>query len=274
MTVYRPKFVKQWNDPTTTLDWFNCTMASGAMALDFDTLGHIQVMGGTLRSHSGDSSGGTGLGSPGLTRAWAYYSQILHDHVGETFGDALAALRQYRAIVLQGMYGQLPAAYQSPLNSLSYTGPHAVVLLPEFNPAGDVLMGDPLNDKYIYVPQVHLRNFAAALGAHDLGYSIPQRIFFAASDAHVPVVVPAPDPVPYIHTVEVTASPYVNIREEPRASSADVGNLAKGARVKTTLLRRKGGAYVVAGVVRTDWLGFLHNGETDWIARAYTRVVT
>ena len=272
MASYRPKFVQQWNDPTTTLDWFNCTMASGAMVLDFDTLGHVQVMGGTLRSVSGDNVGGTGLGSPGLTQAWRHYGQILQDHVGDTWTDVLVALKQSRAVVLQGMYGKLPAAYQSPLNSLSFTGPHAVALLPEFNAAGDILMGDPLNNKYIWVPQVYLKSFANALGARDLGSSLPQRIFFGASDAHVPAPPVTPDPVPYVHTVEVTAT-VLNIREEPRGSSKDVGDFRHGARIKTTLLRRKGGAYTVSGVVRTDWLGFLHDGETDWVARAYTKVV-
>jgi hypothetical protein len=167
------------------------------------------------------------------------------------------------------MYGELPARYQSPLNSFSFAGPHAVVLLPEFNSNGDILMGDPLNNKYIFVPQTYLRSFANALGKKELGAASPQDIFYASSDAHKPVVV---DPVPYVHTVEVTATT-LNIRETPSASAADVGDLKRGARIKTNYLRRKGGAYTVNGVIRTDWIGFLHNGETDWVARAYTKVI-
>ena len=266
--TYRPGFKKQWGDPSGTLDWFNCTMAAGAMVLDFDTLGHVDVLPGTLRSHSGDSSGGTGLGSPGLERAWAYYGQTLHVQTGDDFAGVVTALRSYKAVVSQGMYGALPKVYRSPLNSLSYTGPHAVALLPEFQADGDVLMGDPLNDKYIWVPQAAIRSFMAALGAAQLGSA--SKLFFASSDAHKPVVI---DPVKYVHTVVVTADPYVNIRETPSAGSADVGNLNKGAKVATTWLRRYGGAYIVNGQKRTDWLGFMHNGETDWIARAYTKVV-
>lgn len=266
--TYRPDFEKQWGDPTTTLDWVNCTMAAGAMALDFDTLGHVDVEPGTLRSHSGDFSGGTGLNSPGLSKAWAYYGQVLHVQTGDDWSSVIAALRAYKGVVLQGMYGALPKAYRSPHNSLGFVGPHGIYLNPEFQPDGDVLMGDPLNDSYIWVPQGALRSFAAALGAAELGSS--SKLFFASSDAHKPVVA---DPVDYVHTVQVTASPYVNIRETASAGAADVGNLAYGAKFKTTHLRRYGGRYIVNGTIRTDWLGFIHNGEEDWIARAYTKVV-
>jgi hypothetical protein len=266
--VYRPRFKKQWNDPSGNLDWLNCTMAAGAMALDFDTLGHANVLPGTLRSHSGDLSGGTGLGDPGLTRAWRYYGQILHVGTGEGWSSVLTSLRAYRGVVLQIMYGALPARYQSPLNSFSFAGPHAVYLNPEFQSDGDILMGDPLNDKFIWVPGSYLRSAAAVLAKDQTGDST--ELFWASTDAHKPVVT---DPVAYIHTVKVTASPYLNIRESASAGSADVGNLAVGTKVKTTRLRRNGGRYIANGQVRTDWLGFIHNGEEDWIARAYTTVV-
>jgi len=266
--TYRPDFEKQWGDPTTTLDWVNCTMAAGAMALDFDTLGHVDVEPGVLRSHSGDFSGGTSLNSPGLSRAWAYYGQVLHVQTGDDWASVITALRAYKGVVLQGVYGALPKAYRSPLNSLGFVGPHAVYLNPEFQDDGDALMGDPLNDKYVWVPQSALRSFAAALGAAELGSA--SKLFFATSDSHEPVVT---DPVGYAHTVQVTARPYVNVREAPSAGSADVGNLAYGVKFKTTRLRRYGGRYIVNGTIRTDWLGFTHNDEEDWVARAYTKVV-
>lgn len=268
--VYRPTFKKQWSDPSGNLDWFNCTMAAGAMGLDFDTLGHVNVLPGTLRSHSGDYQGGTGLGVPGLQTAWAHYGQFLHVETGDGWSSVISALRDYRGVVLQGMYGALPQRYRSPLNSLTFRGPHAVYLSPEFQSDGDILMGDPLNDKFIWVPQSALHTFAATLGQDE--WQNYARLFFATSDPHKPVVAPT-DPAPYVHTVRVTASPYLNVRESPTAGSNDVGNLAHGATVKTTRIRRFGGRYIVDGHVRTDWLGFMHNGEEDWIARAYTTVV-
>lgn len=269
--TYRPKFVAQYDDPSTTLDWLNCTMASGAMGLDYDTLGHVQVLGGTLRSHSGDSVGGTGFGDPGLTRSWAHYGQTLHVGTGGHWDDVMAALKSGRNVVLQGMYGSLPKAYRSPLNSLTFTGPHAVDLNPEFNAMGDILMGDPLNNKWVWVPQIVLSRFAEALGYREYGATSPQKIFFAASDAHVaaPAVI---DPVPYVHLVEVTATT-VNIREQATAASPDRGDFKRGSKIKTTQLRRHGGRYTINGVVRTDWIGFNHDGETDWVARGYTRVI-
>lgn len=278
--TYRPKFVRQWNDPTTRLDWFNCNMASGAMALDFDTLGAVQKWGGQLRAHSGDYVGGTGLNDPGLTRAWRYYGQTLHVRTGNHWHDVMASLKEYRAVVLQGWYGKLPARYQSQLNSFSFVAGHSVVLLPEFKD-GNILMGDPLSDRFTWVPERYLKAFAEELGRRELGASTPQRLFYAVSDAHVPAKSPAlpptaptvTDPVKYVHTVQITATT-LNIRESASASSKDVGNLRRGARIKTTHLRRKGGSYTVGGTRRTDWLGFTHNGETDWVARAYTKVVT
>ena len=270
MTAYRPKFVRQWSDPTTTLDWLNCTMAAGAMALDFDTLGHYQEWGGELRAACGDKVGGTGLGSPGLEQAWRHYGQRLYVETGDDWAGVMRALKAHRNVVLQGIYGSLPKIYRSKLNSLGFAGPHAVDLNPEFND-GSILMGDPLNDKWIWVPESALKSFAAALGRKEYGTS--SKLFFATSDAHVPVPT-VTDPVDYVHTVQVTASPYMNIRETASAGAADVGNLAYGAKFKTTHLRRYGGRYVVNGVIRTDWLGFIHNGEEDWVARAYTKVVT
>jgi len=270
--VYRPKFVHQYDDPTTSLDWFNCTMASGAMALDYDTLGHVQVLGGQLRNVSGDHIGGTGLGSPGLTTSWAHYGQVLHVGTGGHWDDVMTALKHGRGVVLQGMYSALPKAYHSKVNSLGFGGAHAVYLNPEFNADGSVLMGDPLNEKFIWVPQAALRSFANALGAHELGASSPQRIFFASTDPHVIVV--NPDPQRYAHKVKVT-TPTLHVRTSPTTTAKTIApDLHAGDTVTTTWLRKRGGAYTVSGTIRTDWLGFPRAGKTVWIARAYTKVIS
>jgi hypothetical protein len=271
--TYRPKFVKQYDDPTTSLDWFDCTMASGAMGLDYDTLGHVQKMGGQLRAVSGDHIGGTGLGTPGLEQAWHHYGQTLHVGTRGHWADALAALKGGRNVVLQGMYGALPKAYRSPLNSLSFRGAHAIDLNPEFDSAGKILMGDPLNDKWIWVPATALKAFAEALGRKEFGASTPQPIFFATSDPHTAAPPPVPDPVPYVHKVVVTTDG-VNKRDTPSTAAAVHGQFSHGNSFTTTYLRRHGGRYVINGVVRTDWVGFT-NGKygTDWVARAYTTVV-
>lgn len=258
--VYRPRFIAQWNDPTTTLDWQNCTMASGAMALDYDTLGRVQVRAGTLRYYSGDRVGGTTL--DGLEDAWAHYGQNLHVETGKGWPDVLTALVNGRGVVLQGIYGSLPRAYRTKLNSLTFVGPHAVYLNPEFNQYGDILMGDPLNDRFIWVPQAALAAFANALGSKELGSG---KVFFATTDPHTP-----PTLVPYVRTVVTTAN--VNIRESASAASTKVGVLTKGTKVTTRVIQKKGGYYTVNGVRRRDWLGIVRNGETDWIARGYTKL--
>lgn len=85
---------------------------------------------------------------------------------------------------------------------------------------------------------------------------------------------PPPDPRPYSRIVEVTAKPYANIRSTPNATSADVGNLPTGTRIKTILIRAHGGTYMVGTTTRTDWLGFVRNGKTVWIARGYTKLIS
>jgi hypothetical protein len=273
MAAYRPKFVHQYDDPTTSLDWFNCTMASGAMALDFDTLGHVQVLGGQLRNVSGDKIGGTGLGNPGLTRSWAHYGQVLDVGTGGHFDDVITALKRHRGVILQGLYSALPKAYHSKVNSLGFGGAHAVYLNPEFNTDGYVLMGDPLNDKWIWVPQAALRSFANALGAHEKGAHNPQPIFFATSDAHVPVTVV--DPQKYVHKVKATAKPTLNVRTSPTTTAKTIApDLKFGEVITTTWLRKRGGAYTVNGTIRSDWLGFTRSGKTVWIARGYTTIVS
>jgi hypothetical protein len=268
MAVYRPIFRKQWDDPTTVWDWDNCTMAAGAMALDFDTLGHIQVMPGTLRAVSPHKGGG-GDNLPDLAAAWAHYGQVLHVQAGLHWDDFLTDIKQVRGVVLQGLYGALPKTYHSPHNSLNFGGAHAMYVNPEVNAAGSLLVGDPLEDDWKWIPQAALLAYARALGSSQLGASSPQRLFFATTDPHVPAVQPS-DPMPYVHTVQVTATPNLNVRAQPTTNSAIVGSLKTGATVSTTQLRVRGGAYTVSGVVRTDWLA----SSGGWIARAYTKLIS
>lgn len=87
---------------------------------------------------------------------------------------------------------------------------------------------------------------------------------------------PAPtpvDPSKYVHTVKVTASPYVNIRATWSAKSADVGNANHDTTISTTQIKRHGGAYIVGGRTRTDWLGFVRNGRTVWVAAGFTKLI-
>ena len=80
-------------------------------------------------------------------------------------------------------------------------------------------------------------------------------------------------PIPYAHTVEVTARPSLNVRKAPTTAAARIASLATGRDVVTTRLEKFGGRYSVNGAARTDWLEVRAGTRSGWIARGYTRLV-
>jgi hypothetical protein len=78
-------------------------------------------------------------------------------------------------------------------------------------------------------------------------------------------------PIPYAHTVDVTARPSLNVRKAPTTAAAKIASLAHGRDVVTLRLEKYGGRYTVNGVVRTDWLEVRVGARTGWVARGYTR---
>ena len=80
-------------------------------------------------------------------------------------------------------------------------------------------------------------------------------------------------PIPYAHTVDVTAKPSLNVRQDPTTTRAKVASLPYGRDVATSRLEKYGGKYSVNGVTRTDWLEVKAGTRTGWVARGYTRLV-
>jgi hypothetical protein len=80
-------------------------------------------------------------------------------------------------------------------------------------------------------------------------------------------------PVAYVHVVDVTARPSLNVRRAPTRAAAKVASLAHGRDVVTTRLEKYGGRYTVNGAARTDWLEVKAGARTGWIARGYTRLL-
>ena len=80
-------------------------------------------------------------------------------------------------------------------------------------------------------------------------------------------------PIPYAHTVDVTARPSLNVRRAPTTAAAKVASLAHGRDVVTLRLEKYGGKYSVNGAVRTDWLEVRVGTRTGWVARGYTRLL-
>lgn len=187
--MYRPKFRPQYPDPTTTLDWSNCTMASGAMALDFHTQGKVQKWGGELRKLQGDQVGGTDIGD--LKTAWSKLGYTLTDRRGKTWNDVLADLKAGRGVVLQGDYEVLTGGNSC---QTSFDGDHAIYLNPETFTATGVVVGDPLCKAFKRIPVSVLKAYFEKLGKAVYGSTSPQKGLYAATRAWPDPVAPTPAP--------------------------------------------------------------------------------
>lgn len=219
--MYRPIQRKQIGDPTTTLDSTACTLEAGAMALDFHTLGKLQLWGGNLAVHCGKTyayiaAHGTSL--PDIQKAWSYYGYTLVNKTRHTFKDMMADLQSGRGVILQGDYDQF--SYETKCQK-NFLGNHGIYLNPEFgtkpttaNPeflGVTVLMMDPLCGAPKYVPATELRKFAEKFARPILGTQSPQQILYAVTAAHpstpvpvpTPTPTPTPTPVPVAHRISI-----------------------------------------------------------------------
>ena len=79
--------------------------------------------------------------------------------------------------------------------------------------------------------------------------------------------------VPYKKTCVVTASPSLRARSGPGTNFTVVKSLSKGFRFTSAQLEKAGGAYTVGSTTRRDWLSFVLNGKTVWVARGYVKEV-
>lgn len=188
--MYRPKFRPQYPDPTTTLDWSNCTMSSGAMALDFHTQGRVQMWGGQLRKLQSDQTGGTDIGD--LKVAWSRLGYTLTDRRGKTWADLIVDLKSGRGVVLQGDYDVFTGGDTC---QSSFDGDHAIYLNPEFFESNtQIAVADPLCKGFKRISAKALRAYAEKLGRRS--FDTPAagggvRILYAVTRAWP--VIPLPD---------------------------------------------------------------------------------
>lgn len=147
--------------------WANCTMSAGAMVLAFHTLGATDKWGGHLRHNQSDQSGGTDLND--LKQAWSAYGETLSIRSGAGWDDVEKDRAAGRAIVLQGEGGTPGAG--------TYTGGHAIAVMPETKSDGKWLIGNPECSGYEWVSPSALRDWAENWSSS---------IAWARSDAHLP----------------------------------------------------------------------------------------
>jgi len=167
----REPFGSESDDAGYSHGWANCTMASGAMALDFHTLGRLQKWGGELRHAPGqpDMTGGTDLHD--LSAAWDYFGESLGIGSGAGWDAVVNERAKGRAIVLMGR-GDVPG-------SGTFAGNHCICVLPESS-GGRWLQADPLCSGPELVSPDALRAWAQLL---------EPGILFGYSAAHKPAPV-------------------------------------------------------------------------------------
>jgi hypothetical protein len=154
--------------------WSNCTMASGAPALEFHTQGALKKWGGDLRHKQGDMEGGTDLYD--LRDAWKALGETLTIRSGAGW-DALTEDRaDGRFLVVQGE-GNVPGAE-------TFTGGHACSVSPETHSDGRWLFGDPLADGWQWIDRNQIKSWMQNWNS---GFS------YAISAAHPPSA-PQPEP--------------------------------------------------------------------------------
>lgn len=149
--------------------WANCTMASGAMVLSFHTLGKTDKWGGHLRHAQSDLEGGTDLYD--LKDAWLEYGQTLSIRSGNGWDGLESDRAAGMAMVLQGEGGTPGAG--------TFTGGHAIAVLPETHSDGRWLIGNPECSGFEWVSPKQLREWAQAWSAN---------VSWASSAAHKPGV--------------------------------------------------------------------------------------
>jgi hypothetical protein len=165
--VYRPKHQRQIT-PADRYGGVNCTACSAAMAIDRATLGAVYVTGGTIRARSNEpipDPKSPGLNLPQVVNvAFKLQSKAepkgadewLENRAGAPWSALMRALREFRGVVLQGDYDQLPPAFSC---QKSMKGDHAVYVN-HVSGDGDLYVMDPLCKSAREVPEAVMRAYA------------------------------------------------------------------------------------------------------------------
>lgn len=135
--VYRPPIIMQYGWGTR-LDGYNCTMACSAMALARHTNGELITTPPQHRANQDDQLGGADLLD--VQVAWQRGWDRVFNYTVADWQTLEARLNEGRGIIIQGLYGALPANKRF---SSSFTGGHAIYLNEQFG-NGTIWGADPL----------------------------------------------------------------------------------------------------------------------------------
>jgi len=156
MARYLPRFLTQ-RDPTDPCARFNCVAYSGAMALDYATLGGLRVSGRVVREATNEPRCADSL--PGLTAAQLVGASRelyvpLVPRLDQTWGELAAEIDAGCGAVAFLRYGALPVSLRS---SGTFTGDHAVFVQYHDRTNRRWRIGDPLATVWKWWPSAALR---------------------------------------------------------------------------------------------------------------------
>lgn len=166
---YLPDFEKQLDG--TPLGGSNCTCASGAMAADYHTLGRVKPSSSSVRTWTGDTSGGTNLAQVD----YALRSRVNVDldvRYRYPWADFIRRITAGEGAILQGWYAPIRATRFR--GSETFGGNHAIFVPPGFG-AMDPLADGRRAGIYEYhgepYPLALLREFAGKLNVGSSTYA-------------------------------------------------------------------------------------------------------
>lgn len=200
---------------------------------------------------------------------YPYERQIMFEKLGIKAKADRYSIPQLVALLHQKRWGTASfhmAKIPSPYRQYSFTGYHEMAIVGvKSGDSPDIAVMDPnygwpdgstgYRPQYIWLPFAIWSVAYKAAG----GWAV------IADAAKV-----IPSRRPYVKKCTVTSNG-VNVRTGPGLSYTRVTSLSRGATFISTKIETKGGRYVVNGVTRRDWLAFIRNGRTVWIARAFVR---
>jgi hypothetical protein len=213
---YKPEFEEQ--STGSTLQWFNCAAASGAMLTDRATLGIKDPTPDKFRRKTGDTKGGLYMGSVGnALEAFGVDAMVwdADDHLRFKRVEAMA--KRGQSIVIAGDYEVLPRKLRG---DKDYQGDHSVFLYRMFKSVS--IIGDPLNDGrrsnipkgWIQWPNATVYEYVKRFDQHTMGgiHAATARLQWVKARSQVAAA---------------------EIREAPEKSAKLVGVLLNGKRLNT-----------------------------------------
>lgn len=164
MTVirYRPQFQSQRN-PADPYRKTNCVAYCTAMQVDFTTVGGLKVDGATIRALSNEpipDPAAPGLNFEQMREVAKKLRVSFVQGQAPESNTLLTLLRERRMVQIAGWYSKLAPEYRR----ANYLGKHVILVGASSSTGGSLLIADPLDTQWRWVPRAAYNAFWASMG--------------------------------------------------------------------------------------------------------------